>query len=343
MRMSDWSSDVCSSDLAARSGLERGRACASLGGRSAGLGRRAQCVAPRLGDAATRRSRRQRHACATGGCGPCALAAAGRAGQQRIELFCDRIRHDRRCAARRSAGVESACTAAADAGLRQAFRGRRGRDQPARRTDAPAAATVCRLSRCQGRPVVADRITGTGAGAARARQRCRARAYDLGAQWRHRRRTPGGRAGAQDRESTRLPYPSLFLSLRAPRLVGQGCVKHLGDWAAVITLLGVQTRQPLPPYAAYHAAKAGLWSLTESLALELAPRVRVNGVAPGHMIWAISGGIDAERQAAELARIPLGRLGGAEEIARAVRFLWSDDAAYIHGESGPVAGGLRRG
>src|SRR3546814_15925392 len=49
------------------------------------------------------------------------------------------------------------------------------------------------------------------------------------------------------------------------------------------------------------------------------------------MIWALSGGIDAERHAAELARIPLGRLGGAEEIARAVRFLLSDDAAYITG------------
>src|SRR3546814_5838316 len=102
---------------------------------------------------------------------------------------------------------------------------------------------------------------------------------------------------------------------------------------------GVQTCA-LP--ISYHAAKAGLWSLTESLALELAPRVRVNGVAPGHMIWALSGGIDAERQAAELARIPLGRLGGAEEIARAVRFLLSDDAAYITGAIVPVDGGLRQ-
>src|SRR3546814_2142212 len=134
----------------------------------------------------------------------------------------------------------------------------------------------------------------------------------------------------------------LASNLRAPLLLTQACVKHFGDGAAVINLLDVQTRQPLPPYAAYHAAKAGLWSLTESLALELAPRVRVNGVAPGHMIWALSGGIDAERQAAELARIPLGRLGGAEEIARAVRFLLSDDAAYITGAIVPVDGGLRQ-
>src|SRR3546814_1802240 len=66
----------------------------------------------------------------------------------------------------------------------------------------------------------------------------------------------------------------LASNLRAPLLLTQACVKHFGDGAAVINLLDVQTRQPLPPYAAYHAAKAGLWSLTESLALELAPRVR---------------------------------------------------------------------
>lgn len=133
----------------------------------------------------------------------------------------------------------------------------------------------------------------------------------------------------------------LASNLRAPLLLTQACVKHFGEHAAIINLLDVQTRQPLPPYAAYHAAKAGLWSLTESLALELAPRVRVNGVAPGHMMWALSGGVDVAQHASELARIPLGRLGGAEEIARAVRFLLSKDAAYITGAIIPVDGGLR--
>lgn len=133
----------------------------------------------------------------------------------------------------------------------------------------------------------------------------------------------------------------LASNLRAPLLLTQACVQHFGDGASVINLLDVQTRQPLPPYAAYHAAKAGLWSLTESLALELAPRIRVNGIAPGHMMWAVSGGIDTDQQAAELERIPLGRLGGAEEIARAVRFLLSGDAAYITGAIMPVDGGLR--
>ncbi|NGY04770.1 SDR family oxidoreductase [Solimonas terrae] len=134
----------------------------------------------------------------------------------------------------------------------------------------------------------------------------------------------------------------LFASnLRAPLLLAQACAPRFGAGAAIVNILDTQTPRPQPPYAAYHAAKAGLWSLTESLALELAPHVRVNGVAPGHMLWAVSGGIDAAEQARELARIPLGRLGGADEIARAVRFLLSSDAAYVTGAILPVDGGLR--
>jgi pteridine reductase len=94
-------------------------------------------------------------------------------------------------------------------------------------------------------------------------------------------------------------------------------------------------------YPAYLAAKAGLWSLTEALALELAPRVRVNGVAPGHMIWATNNTMSEAQKSAELARVPLARLGGGEEVAKAVRFLLSADAAYITGAVLPVDGGLR--
>ncbi len=130
-------------------------------------------------------------------------------------------------------------------------------------------------------------------------------------------------------------------NLRAPLLLTQACAPLFSVDAAVVNLLDTQTPRPQPPYAVYHAAKAGLWSLTESLALELAPRVRVNGVAPGHMLWALDGGLDDAGQARELSRIPLGRLGGALEIARAVRFLLSPDAAYITGAILPVDGGLR--
>ena len=78
-----------------------------------------------------------------------------------------------------------------------------------------------------------------------------------------------------------------------------------------------------------------------ALAMELAPRIRVNGVAPGHMLWPEYAQMSADQQQHELSRVPLGRLGGAQEIARCVRFLLSDDAAYITGAVLPVDGGLR--
>lgn len=129
-------------------------------------------------------------------------------------------------------------------------------------------------------------------------------------------------------------------NLRAPLLLTQACARF-ETLRAVVNILDVHARKPMPGYSAYIAAKAGLWSLTESLALELAPRVRVNGVAPGHMIWATHNSMSEVQKAAELSRVPLRRLGGGEEIAKAVRFLLSEDAAYITGAVLPVDGGLR--
>ena len=127
-------------------------------------------------------------------------------------------------------------------------------------------------------------------------------------------------------------------NLRAPLLLTQAAVKR--GATAVVNILDVHARKPRVGYAPYLAAKAGLWSLTESLALELAPRVRVNGVAPGHMIWAVGNTMNEAQKAAELARVPLGRLGGGDEIAKAVRFLLSEEASYITGAVLPVDGGL---
>ena len=129
-------------------------------------------------------------------------------------------------------------------------------------------------------------------------------------------------------------------NLRAPLLLTQACSKLMGE-GAVVNIIDARARHAQPGFAPYAAAKAGLWSITETLALELAPRIRVNAVAPGHML-APNGVTLSETQQRELAaRVPLRRFGGEVEIARAVRFLLSADAAYITGAVLPVDGGLR--
>lgn len=130
-------------------------------------------------------------------------------------------------------------------------------------------------------------------------------------------------------------------NLKAPLFLSQACVRHMGEGAAIVNILDTHARRPRAQFAPYFAAKAGLWTLTEALALELAPRIRVNGVAPGQMMWALSDELTPAQQAAELAKVPLGRLGGAEEIARMVAFLLSPEAGYLTGAVIPVDGGLR--
>ena len=90
-------------------------------------------------------------------------------------------------------------------------------------------------------------------------------------------------------------------------------------------------------FAAYCASKAALVRLTECLALELAPRVRVNAVAPGTVLWPRAYGAARRRQLA--ARIPLGRAGTPLDVAEAVRFL--AEAPFVTGAVLPVDGGRR--
>lgn len=90
----------------------------------------------------------------------------------------------------------------------------------------------------------------------------------------------------------------------------------------------------------YGAAKAAVASITRSLALELAPHVGVNCVAPGLIETSVLERADPEMKRFYLDRTPLGRFGRPHEIAAAVAFLASDDAAYVTGTVLPVAGGL---
>ena len=114
--------------------------------------------------------------------------------------------------------------------------------------------------------------------------------------------------------------------------------------AAVVNVASVAGLRPSPPIGAYGASKAALLHVTAELALELAPRVRVNAVAPAVVRTQFARMLyeGREQQASEV--YPLGRLGEPEDVAAAVAFLASDDALWITGQTLAVDGGcLLRG
>lgn len=113
----------------------------------------------------------------------------------------------------------------------------------------------------------------------------------------------------------------------APSLVG----------GAVVNLVDIYARRPLPGYPVYSMAKATLEMMTRSFAVELAPEVRVNGVAPGAILWP-EGDDDVEGQSAVLDRVALRKLGSPADIAGAVAFLGLD-APYVTGQILAVDGG----
>jgi 3-oxoacyl-[acyl-carrier protein] reductase len=91
----------------------------------------------------------------------------------------------------------------------------------------------------------------------------------------------------------------------------------------------------------YAASKAGMIGLTKSLAKEVASRnITVNAVAPGFISSDMTADLSEEIKATALSHIPLGRMGNPEEVAKAVRFLASDDAAYMTGQVLVVDGGM---
>ncbi|MDN5874035.1 MAG: SDR family oxidoreductase, partial [Sinobacteraceae bacterium] len=134
------------------------------------------------------------------------------------------------------------------------------------------------------------------------------------------------------------------INFKVPILMTRACLPHFGATACVVNVIDALARHARPGYVAYGAAKSALWTATEILAAELAPSVRVNAVAPGHHIaWEEQEPLtQAQRQAAP-ASVPLQRLGHPEEVAAAVVFLMSAQAAFINGAVLPVDGGLLLG
>lgn len=132
----------------------------------------------------------------------------------------------------------------------------------------------------------------------------------------------------------------LSSNLKAPFFITQAVADELRkQQGCIINIADIHAERPLKDHPIYCAAKAGNIMLTKSLARELAPHIRVNGIAPGAILWPEQN--DAMDDAAKqdiLHKIPLGRRGSAEDIADTVIFLVKQ-APYITGQIITVDGG----
>jgi 3-oxoacyl-[acyl-carrier protein] reductase len=110
---------------------------------------------------------------------------------------------------------------------------------------------------------------------------------------------------------------------------------------AIVNVSSIVGLRGNPGQTNYAAAKAGIVGFTKSLARELGGRgVRANVVAPGYIKTVLTDALPEDARAGMLAATPLARLGEPEDVARAVRFLCSDEASFITGEVLVVDGGL---
>ncbi len=127
-------------------------------------------------------------------------------------------------------------------------------------------------------------------------------------------------------------------NLKAPLFLSQAAAPHLREARGlIINMLDIHAARPLKAHPVYCAAKAGLAMLTLSLARELGPQIRVNGIAPGPVLWPEdSMGEDLKREI--IGKTALKRHGSPQDIARTVLFL-AKDAPYITGQIIAVDGG----
>ena len=129
-------------------------------------------------------------------------------------------------------------------------------------------------------------------------------------------------------------------NLRAPLFLAQAAAPRLRESkGAIVNIVDIHAERPLANFLVYTVAKAGLAGLTRALAIELGPDVRVNGVAPGAILWPDAGKhYDPAERDRILATTPLATIGSPEDVAGAVKYLLFD-ARFVNGEILAVDGG----
>jgi len=143
----------------------------------------------------------------------------------------------------------------------------------------------------------------------------------------------------KDEEWDQVIAVNLTAAFRLSRAVLRGMMKK--RWGRIISITSVVGATGNPGQGNYAAAKAGLVGMTKSLAAEVASRnITVNAVAPGFIATAMTDALTDAQKEAISTRIPAGRMGTPAEIAAAVVYLASDEAAYTTGETIQVNGGM---
>jgi len=128
------------------------------------------------------------------------------------------------------------------------------------------------------------------------------------------------------------------INLKAPLLLSREAAGVM-DEGAIINIVDIYGEKPLAGYLLYSISKAALHMLTRGLALELAPKIRVNGVSPGAILWPEHTAEMSEQQKEALVRdLPMGRLGEPDDIAKAALYL-AEDASFVTGQVLSVDGG----
>ncbi len=143
----------------------------------------------------------------------------------------------------------------------------------------------------------------------------------------------------KDEEWDTVLAVDLAAAFRLSRAVLRGMMKK--RWGRIISITSVVGAVGNPGQANYAAAKAGLAGMSKSLAAEVASRnITVNCVAPGFIATAMTDVLPEAQKAQLLTRIPAGRMGTPREVAAAVVYLASEEAAYVTGQTLHVNGGM---